>query len=210
MARIIRTVYCKLRVRCSQDGNRAPCSPTTGSWSAFEMKTGMYFLSSLSLSLFPPIFSSCACRWPSTVFLLCYVNCDMPSFFSAMVKGGGVCMRGGRAASCWCRFGAVLVLFLSCGEKFFQPNCRRPDNNGLLYYLHRFVGLQILVPSFPLNVGLNLNPFLNMNWTQGTNCIGLLMAIFLNQIARNIIVRIQTSSIKYRGLTSLLQFPKLH
>jgi hypothetical protein len=50
---------------------------------------------------------------------------------------------------------------------------------------------------------LNFNPFLNMNWTWGTNCIALLMAISLNQISRNIIVRIQTSSIKYCGAYKL-------
>jgi hypothetical protein len=108
MARIRPVNCCKLRVRCTQEGNRATCSPTTGRWSAFDMKTDMCFLSS-SLSLSPPIFSSCACRWPSTVFLLCYVNCDMPSFFSAMVEGGGVCVCAGSARP---RVGDVLVPFV--------------------------------------------------------------------------------------------------
>jgi hypothetical protein len=64
----------------------------------------------LSLSLCPPIFLSCACRWPSTVFLLCYVNCDMPSFLLCNgQKGRCVCVCAGGVRP---RVGAVLVPFV--------------------------------------------------------------------------------------------------
>jgi hypothetical protein len=101
-------VYCcKLRVRCSQDGNRAPCSPTTGRWSAFEMKTGMYFLSSLSLSvhLFSPLVDVDDLLL-SFSFVMWTVTCRRSSL--QWSKGGGVCVCVGGARP---RVGAVFFLW---------------------------------------------------------------------------------------------------
>ncbi len=146
MARVRPLYCCKLRVRCKQDGNRAPCSSsTTGRWSAFEMKAGMCFLSSLSLSLhlFSPLV-----HVDDLLLSFCFVTWTVTCRRSSLQwSNGEVCVyaRGARGlvlVPFWCRF-------LSFGEKFFQPICRRLDNKWFCTtILHGFVGLQILVPSF--------------------------------------------------------------